>query len=481
MGTRTHTLPSPAALIVLALGSFTLASAAPRSQHFGREWVRSHPLTIMGQTLRAESVADNKYSDCGFTAMFAWEKPEGILASAVRQGLIWHKYLHEDTAFDDAAKADIQRLVETYPGAAGFMVWDEPERPELEEVGKRVAWLKQHYPDLLVYSKAYCMVWGGNGVLLDRDSAAKQYGGKWLDSGVYDEPPVPYTYEEFLHDYVTTVKPDVLCVDIYPFIRPPEGDSEQYLSRNFFKNLSAVRKAALEADIPYWSFVQAYEHTGGGGRRYPSESDLRMQVFTTLAYGYTGVMYYCYDHVSDRGLLKGVPGEPTELYYAAQKLNGEIARLGQSLRYLTSTDVRYIRGTHPPDEYQRTSNPPPDGLGIYHPKSRVADQVTDITISPSNAQTNGLIGFFSDDDDGRYFMLVNLTHGEGRSAADASASITLTLSDSVKSLYQLSRETGRPKRVTLDGHRVRVTIPGGTGELFRINQGTFAGINGSAD
>ena len=78
----------PSIVLMTHLCAAHVCAESPRPDDFGRQWVRAHPLTIMGQTLRAESVTDDKYSQCGFNAMFAWEKPEGILVSAVRQKLI---------------------------------------------------------------------------------------------------------------------------------------------------------------------------------------------------------------------------------------------------------------------------------------------------------------------------------------------------------------------------------------------------------
>ena len=180
-----------------------------------------------------------------------------------------------------------------------------------------VAWIKQTYPDVLVYSDAYPIAGG-----------AKLSGGEWLASGLYDEPPVPYSYDDYLEDFVTIIRPDVLMFDIYPFPQPPEADPEEYLAEKYFTAMSAIRKAALNAGIPYWVFVQAYEKEGGGGRRFPSESDLRMQVFCSLAYGFTGISYFTYDAAFMRGLLEE-DYSPSRLYETAKEVNTEVLNLGR--------------------------------------------------------------------------------------------------------------------------------------------------------
>ena len=192
-----------------------------------------------------------------------------------------------------------------------------------------------------------------------------------------------------------------------------------------------------------------------------------MQVYSCLAYGVTGIGYFTYDQAFMRGLLEE-DFSPNRLYHDAARLNAEVANLGQALRFLASTDVRYVRGQHEEDG-QLVDNPAPTGIGTFHPNSRVATQVREITIHEQGLDKNAMIGFFQDDQSNDYFMLVNLTHGKDVTAEQGALSVTLTLAPSVATLARLHRDTGRPEQLTVTDGKVELTLPGGTGELFRIN------------
>jgi len=450
-------------LLVISV-AVSFAAADERAAHFGKQWVRSHPFTLMALTQRPEAVLDDKYREAGLNTMLAWKPRDGLFEAAVRQGLPWHFNVNKrNERLTDELKAQIDGLMTRFEGGAGFLVFDEPKLLEMARAGEVAAWIKATYPDVLVYSDAYPIAGG-----------AKLCGGEWLASGLYDEPSVPYSYDDYLADFTRLIRPDILMFDIYPFPQPPEADPEEYLAGKYFAAMSAIRKAALKAGIPYWVFVQAYEKEGGGGRRLPSESDLRTQMFTSLAYGFTGMAYFTYDAAFMRGLLEQ-DFSPSRLYATAQQVNAEVLNLGQALRFLTSTDVRYIVGKH--DEGgELVDNPVPEGLGIYHERSRVAKEVTGIALSETGIKRNGLIGFFQDDAGGSYFMPVNMCQGQDASAADCTTTFTLSLAPSVTDLYRLSRETGQPEKVDLQDGTLTVTLPGGTGDLFKTGDGRFPGL-----
>ena len=147
---------------------------------------------------------------------------------------------------------------------------------------------------------------------------------------------------------------------------------------------------------------------------------------------------------------------------------------------MTSTDVRYVPGQH--DEADGlVANVPPKGLGIYHPRSRVASLVANIVINDNGIGKDALIGFFTDDAGASYFLLMNMWHGEGASAEARSLSVTLTFAPSVTILARLSRSTGQPERVLLVDNTLTLTLPGGTGDLFKIGDAEFPGIEASSE
>ena len=93
-----------------------------------------------------------------------------------------------------------------------------------------------------------------------------------------------------------------------------------------------------------------------------------------------------------------------------------------------------------------------------------------------------MIGCFTDDAGTPYFMLVNLSHGPGQSAQECELTLHMTFNPYVAAVVRFDRETGEPVDMPLTpvGSRgeteMVVTLPGGTGDLFKFNNGDFAGI-----
>ncbi len=483
---RPHRITTIGLISLLAVTLATPAAAATRHADerpidFGKQWVRSHPFTLMGLTVQTMAMEDDKYANVGFNTMLAWEGRDGIFAGAVRMGLPYHFRTHTNRTLDDVVKKYVRRMIETYPGAEAILTWDEPVRPELVEGAKILDWVREQWPNLLCYSNAYPY----DGM------PGRFYGAKWTGPGTYEAPPHPYTYDDYLDDFAQILRPDVLMVDPYPYEEPPEGTDTEYLQQNFFQCLASARGTAKRAGIPYWTFVQSFSYKGY--RRRPSESDLRMQVYASLAYGFTGIAYFLFDHGYDAGLLKGKKEQAvTPLYHHATKLNREVAHLGRTLRFLTSTAVRHVPGRF--DEIDpQAINSTPAGLRVYARQETIG-RLRDIRVEGTGRDYNALIGFFRDDDDGEYFVLVNLRRGRDKRADDVPLKVTLTFEQSATKLGQLSRQTGEPELIAVPlkpwpDHlhlphakdavvpRLTIVLPGGTGELFKLDDHEFPGLN----
>ena len=316
---RTHRLQVIVFLAVLAQAPLLMAQ---RPADFGTQWIRSHPFSLMGLTNSSTWFDADEYKAAELNTFLCWGSDDQSLPIAVAGGLPWHDHVPGITLTQEVQDA-ITHTIETYPGGTGLMVNDEPRTLEMAGTVDIMNWIKTNYSDMLVYSNAYP---------IGAASSDEYYGGP---------APPGYGYSDYLNDFVSILQPDVLCYDMYPFGDPPGTHSGYY-----FTNLMVIRNLALQEGIPYWAFLQSFEWIKEGGvvyRRLSSESDLRFQMFSMLSAGYTGFLYFTYDKVFSRGLLD-VYGNPTSLYYAAQLANPEVENVGQALRFLQSTDVRFIRG-----------------------------------------------------------------------------------------------------------------------------------------
>jgi len=262
---------------------------------------------------------------------------------------------------------------------------------------------------------------------------------------------------------------DALTFDRYPFLADGTTNTSVW-----FYRMMQVRNICLQNDIPYWGWMQAYTYEPNPTVRVLSESDLRFNAYTMLTAGYTGLVYFHYDvdsdnpQISQTGVFLDANGDPTPFYHNAATMNREIARIGESLKYLTSTEVRFVSGG---------IGVTPTGLTYWLAEAGGESRITSIAVSDPTPSTDGdgLIGLFTDDDGDRYFMLTNLDHAANTSAAATSLSLVVTFLNE-NAIYRLNRTTGAPERIDLVNHVLNLTLPGGTGELFKFGDGYFAGI-----
>jgi hypothetical protein len=451
-------------------------SAPAPHPHRGHRWVRSHPYTIMGLTRTVPMPFDIKqYRAAGFTSLLAWEPSsyDVLLPQAAADGLPWHLHLEhwgeeyanrpnstEQTLREGLQKLDseenrarLHKLLENF-GCIGIMVNDEALKPlYLRYTRRLLQWVREQHPDAIAY---------GN-----------------MHPAGHDNPLAYGTVEGYYDEFAAMLEPDVLMTNIYPLGDPkvdvfahtlghPVGETS-----NYFHLIAAVRTTALNHGMPYWNFIQSFESTGNWIRRLPSESDLRVQMFAPLTYGYTGIIYFTYDVAFERGLIE-MNGEPNSLYHAAAKANPEVANVGAAMRFLTSTDVRYVPGRHN-DGDTTIANKLPTGTKAWAPGAGGDDRIESVSIEQVGDGRDALIGLFRDDAGVRCFMITNLWHGANASAADRSLTVAVKFAPDVHKLYRLDRATGSAVRVDLDHRVLRTTLPGGTGDLYRYTDKPFPG------
>lgn len=434
---------STALALVIVAGVAPPVIGQTRPVDFGKQWVRNHPFTITALNQGYESLDVDQYRGAGMNALLAWwayTAPQTAVAS--QEGLPWHAHIDQLQNGLTADVLDEINRVAASSGGVGWLLHDEPEQDIFPQMAEVADYLRQTYPDMLVYTNS-------------RGS----------------DPWAPY-----LDDMVETIQPDLLMYDNYPF--RDDGKTRD----SFFEDMMAHRAKGLEEGIPYWTFIQAFRDDR---RRLPSESDLRMHIFTHLTAGYTGVAYFAY-HFLDTGHDGGLEtamldpdDEPTAVYDSAADLAPDVLNLGQSLRFLTSVGVRFVPGRYFGGKFENLT---PPGMTDWSSGAGGDTRIHNVDVDHSmpdsfDIEKNGLIGFFTDDDGQQYFMLTNLWHERDTSAADAQLSFVVDFDESVDELLMFDRLTGREVLVPLDNHRLQVTLPGGTGNLYKYPTGPFAPLS----
>jgi hypothetical protein len=144
------------------------------------------------------------------------------------------------------------------------------------------------------------------------------------------------SYVEHVARFVREVGPDVLSMDHYPHFLPNADGRAAYC-----QNLEVMRAQSVAAGIPFWNFFNSMPY---GDHSDPTEAQLRWQIYTSLAYGAKGVMYFCYWTPPGAEFPKGGAiitraGKRTRHFEEAKRINGALKHLGPVLMKLTSTGV----------------------------------------------------------------------------------------------------------------------------------------------
>lgn len=163
-------------------------------------------------------------------------------------------------------------------------------------------------------------------------------GVDWL----YDDAERDALYTTYVTGYLDTVRPEMFCYDYYPYLQdfPSFGG-------DFFVNLAIVRRETQKRGIAFWVSPQA-SIWGDPNCRGLSIGEMRHQVYTSLAFGATGLVYYCWSqHVGNaktQALAKGE--EPTYLFNYAKECNLFTESIGKDLLENESLGV-VVAGTTP--------------------------------------------------------------------------------------------------------------------------------------
>lgn len=211
-----------------------------------------------------------------------------------------------------------------YPAYVANFIQDEPFYAKGAEVGGVVGYVSDFAPAFQKLGKLGL------------------YGyGNLLPYGVSDE-----IYSAYLKEAVTTWETPYLSYDYYPYTTTKRGFTN---AGEFFKNLKFVREAAEEANIPFWSFIQAGAQWADEGERFdsegyfPSQGEFFWSVGASLAFGAKGIQYFPliqpihfsyaksepYDF--QRNGLIGAYGNKTRWFYYAQDMSAQIAAVDEVL------------------------------------------------------------------------------------------------------------------------------------------------------
>ena len=334
--------------------------------------------------------------------------------------------LIEKGGLDDYVRSWVAE-VEAAPGAAcvmGYFLMDEPGAgmfPVLREV---VAAFRVHAPDKLAYLNLY-----PNYATIQTFDESGQAQRSQLQTA---------TYAEHLDRYAGEVHPQFVSYDNYMVVYSDDL-REPAKAALYYDNLCEARRVSLEHDIPWWQVVcsnQIRKHT-----TVPTEANLALQAYTTLAAGGTGVGWFTYYGLSyGYAPIDGTTQKKTPTWYALRSVNEQLRAIGPLMNPLRSVGV-YGQW---PDKTEPELPPLP---GTY---------VQSVTLLEGIAPV--MVGEFEDESATPHVMLVNLS-----------------LERSVKLAPSLTDKHGVTSHASVDDGQFHdlnaaagVWLPPGRGILFRL-------------
>ncbi len=329
------------------------------------------------------------------------------------RGVVNVKRLAPPTA-DGPAPANWKELVQSavdrfakHPALYGYMIRDEPNAEVFSQLGRVAAEFRQADPvhDICVN-------------LFPIYASSEQLGTA--------------SYEQYLDEFLGTVKPPALCYDHYPFMR--HGEDRQ----DYFHNLEVARRACLKHRTPLWIVVLSswWQHF-----RTPTDAELRWQAYGALAYGIQGIAYFTYwPAKDDYAAIVDYGGAPQPLYESMRRLNQELAVLGTQLAKMRSVDVYHV-GHDIPAGCQPL--PKDSWLGI-------------------SGRPPLAIGLFKSEDGGKYVLLMNRN-------CDRAETAMLRFPSDTTAVSLADSTTGNFKELVLQGDKCRIAIPAGTGHLLALH------------
>ncbi len=196
-----------------------------------------------------------------------------------------------------------------YDSYLGNIVYDEPGTDKFS----RIASLKEYYNNALPGKLCYF-----NLLPMYANAAQLKYGAGAANIAYYDSDPD--LYKNYVEEFAQTVDQDYLCVDIYPY-RSSGKSKNTY--KEYLKNMDIFAAACREYGRDFWLYIQSTDYDGG--KWTPDYDDIRWQMYIGLSFGVKTFIHYQYSWGNYYTFIKD--GEPTEIYYAAQKANKEILSL----------------------------------------------------------------------------------------------------------------------------------------------------------
>ncbi|MDD3560986.1 MAG: hypothetical protein PHN65_05810 [Petrimonas mucosa] len=232
----------------------------------------------------------------------------------------------------------VKRLM-NHPALAGYHLRDEPGADDFSMLGewvRKIQAIDSRHPCYINLFPNYA----GQEVLIGKE-------------GVLAPGEDPYA--KHVEMFLAEVPVQFISFDHYPVV---EENGMRSLRPGWYKNLEIIAEASRTSSKPFWAFALAIAH-----KPYPipTVAELRLQMFSNLAYGAQALQYFTYWHPGDdtpwdfHDSPINLDGSRTVVYDRIQEVNREIHSLshlflGAELLSVWHTGSQIPEGTRPIDQ-----------------------------------------------------------------------------------------------------------------------------------
>lgn len=251
-----------------------------------------------------------------------------------------------------------------------------------------------------------------------------------IGANLFPEATFPTVWYNMHKKYMSSVKPDYLCFDCYPWVGGGSGMDW------FISNLGMAKKLTDEYGGELWCFLQTAKW---GAADLPTDGKLRYQVNASLAMGVDTMIGFT---TCDSGIeyinMMSPDGTPTDFFYVHQKVMNDMHAMKGVFLPFDCAGIM-LRGE---DAIQKMTDEKAAGVTI-------PDGAWETLKSVDGGRF--LIGCMKDADGKAGFYVVN---------SDYENAATITLHFDGEHTYQLWNEKGLDKMGTADALTVEL-VPGG--------------------
>ena len=327
-------------LLSALLFALTLCPNLPAQEKLQSD--REIPIVAWTGVPEGQTSADRfkELKESGINVNFTWyskvEAVEKALEIAQQTGIKIMPFCPE---LKSEPEKTVNRL-KNHPALFAYHLKDEPHNGEFAELRE---WVKRIQA---ADTKVPCYI-----NLYPNDKCVEAF----FDQNALPENP----YREHVDLFLREVPVPFLSFDHYPIT---EKNGVRSVKVQWYENLEIVSAAARKKEIPFWAFALSNAHTNPGsapGDPYPvpTVADLKLQMYSNLAYGAQVLQYFTYWGMKPTWMdYKGAPmtaeGKRTVIYDRVKAVNAELQQLAgvfldSKVISVTHTGSQIPQGTKP--------------------------------------------------------------------------------------------------------------------------------------